>query len=169
MVGFMGSGGKTSLQRVVAEVYAAENIPTLLTTTTRCEVWPELPALTWSALQEADPGSLPEQLYVHSGEGEPGKWAGLTAEQVDSLAARFPERIVLVEVDGAAARFFLELSKVFYQRCGVDIPTRWPWFVAKQCGVQRGLVTVEVDQKQVVSSGLTVEVHPCTPLLECAI
>ena len=102
VVGFMGSGGKTSLQRVVAEVYAAENIPTLLTTTTRCEVLPDLPALTWSALQEADPGSLPEQLYVHSGEGEPGKWAGLTAAQVDSLGARFPERIVLAEVDGAA-------------------------------------------------------------------
>ncbi len=101
VVSFMGSGGKTSLQQVVADVYGAESIPTLLTTTTRCEVLPDLPAMTWSELETADQTALPEKLYVHNGENEPGKWAGLSAEQVDTLGTLFPGRIVLVEVDGA--------------------------------------------------------------------
>ena len=61
VVSFMGSGGKTSLQQVVADVYGAESIPTLLTTTTRCEVLPDLPAMTWSGLETADQTALPEQ------------------------------------------------------------------------------------------------------------
>ncbi len=102
VLGFMGSGGKTSLQLLVAEVYGAEDIPTVLTTTTRCEVLPDLAAYTWTALQEVATADLPRRLYVHNGEAEPGKWAGLTPEEVDDLGALLPERIILAEVDGAA-------------------------------------------------------------------
>ncbi len=110
VVGFMGSGGKTSLQRAVAEVYVAEGVPTLLTNTTRCEVLPEVVSLELSALVEADPDNLPASFYVHNGEVEPGKWAGLSPQQVDDLGARFADRVLLVEVDGAA-KFPLKLHR----------------------------------------------------------
>ncbi len=102
VLSFMGSGGKTSLLQFVAEVYAGEGIPTVLTTTTRCEVLPELRALTWAELQGTDVKTLPLRVYVHGGEIEPGKWGGLSAAQVDALGGLLPERIVLAEVDGAA-------------------------------------------------------------------
>ncbi len=102
VVAFMGSGGKTSLQQVISELYTEEDVPTVLTTTTRCEVLKGLPAVTWDDLQDTAPADLPSPVYVHNGEIEPGKWGGLTGTQVDELGRLLPDRIVLVEVDGAA-------------------------------------------------------------------
>jgi len=102
VLGFMGSGGKTSLLRAIAEFYADQDTPTVLTTTTRSEILPGLTAYTWAELQVADLQTLPTVFYVHGGEIEPGKWGGLAADQVDALGGLLPDRVVLVEVDGAA-------------------------------------------------------------------
>lgn len=102
VLGFMGSGGKTSLQLLIAEIYGVENLPVVLTTTTRCEILPDMAAVSWDELSHLDSEALPACVYVHGGEVEPGKWGGLTLAQVDDLGGIFPDRIVLVEVDGAA-------------------------------------------------------------------
>ena len=124
VLSFMGSGGKTSLQQVVADVYAAESQPTVLTTTTRCEVLPNLPNLTWQEWQATDAASLPDYVYIHGGETEPGKWDGLTAEQVDRLSEALPDRILLVEVDGAAKhplKFYREGEPVWPGRTSLAL------------------------------------------------
>jgi len=102
IVGLMGSGGKTSLLQELAAVYTAEGVETVLTTTTRCEILPGVAALSWAELGRAAPAGLPSGVFVHAGRPEPDKWIGLTAAQVDSLGEIFPDRVVLVEVDGAA-------------------------------------------------------------------
>lgn len=102
VIAFMGSGGKTTLMQTVAAIYEQAGIETVLTTTTRCEVLPSLPALRWGDLEHEDATALPAHFFVHDGEVEPGKWRGLVAEQVDRLGGLLPERVVLAEVDGAA-------------------------------------------------------------------
>jgi len=110
ILAFMGSGGKTTLMRTVADVYKREGYRTVLTTTTRCEVLAGLTALSWSELQRADANDLPAQIFVHTGEAEPGKWQGLAPDQVDQLGGILPTHVVLAEVDGAA-KFPLKLYR----------------------------------------------------------
>lgn len=102
VLSFMGSGGKTTLMQTVAAVYAAEGFPTVLATTTRSEILPELEAVSWEQLQATDRGGLAATVFVHAGTDAEGKWRGLTAGQVDALGGLLPERVVLAEVDGAA-------------------------------------------------------------------
>ncbi len=101
VVSFMGSGGKTSLQLLVADIYEQEHVQTVLTNTTLCEVLPEVLAVPWNDLKQREAGEWPAKIYVHAGEDEQGKWRGLTGEQVDQLAELLPDRVALVEVDGA--------------------------------------------------------------------
>ena len=102
VVAFMGSGGKTTLLQAAAAACAAAGGAAILTTTTRCEVLPGVAAVSWDELVSSGAAALPPVVYVHAGEAEPGKWAGLTPEQVDELGGLVPDRVVLVEVDGAA-------------------------------------------------------------------
>ncbi len=102
VVSLMGSGGKTSLLKAFARVYADENRPVILTTTTRSEVLPGFPAVELSRLASCDPAGLPACFFLHDGETADGKWRGLDPAEVDRLEIDFPERVVLVEVDGSA-------------------------------------------------------------------
>jgi probable selenium-dependent hydroxylase accessory protein YqeC len=102
LLGFMGSGGKTSLLLAAAAVYANDGVPTVLTTTTRCEVLPGMPQFSWAEMQAVAADDLPATFFLHDGLAAPGKWRGLAPEQVDALGGLLPERVVLAEVDGAA-------------------------------------------------------------------
>lgn len=102
VVAFAGSGGKTSLMRAVAAVLATEGLTTVLTTTTNCEELTGVPALSWAEYQAREPGMVATGTFIHSGRGEPGKWGGLSAGQVDVLSEEIAGAVVLVEVDGAA-------------------------------------------------------------------
>ena len=102
VISLMGSGGKTSLMRSFASVYAELGVPVVLTTTTRNEPLAEIPAVEFEQLREQDAGSLPSVFYLHGGLDADGKWIGLPPEKVDDLGGLFPDRIVLAEVDGAA-------------------------------------------------------------------
>jgi len=104
IVGFMGSGGKTTLLRHVAQVYAQLGQSTVLTTTTRSEVLTGIAAYSWAELKACDTADLPSEIFLHEGVDEDGKWRGLSAEQVDELGGLLAERVVLVEVDGAAGQ-----------------------------------------------------------------
>ncbi len=105
VVSIMGSGGKTSLQRAFSQLYVQENIPTILTTTTRTEPWDDIPVMDLSDLSDltARAGeSLPQCFYLKDGTNAEGKWRGLDPLVVDRLGNEFPDRVVLVEVDGSA-------------------------------------------------------------------
>lgn len=102
VIGLMGSGGKTSLQKALGQVYREDQVPVFQTCTTRTEPWPDVSALSLGELSDKDPGALPPVLYLHDGADAEGKWRGLPPEAVDSLEERFPDRVILVEVDGAA-------------------------------------------------------------------
>lgn len=104
VIALMGSGGKTSLMRAMADVLAADNLPVVLTTTTRTEPLEGIPALEWDDLNPATNAEAPTVFFLHAGILPDGKWAGLEAEAVDGLEAVFPDRIVLVEADGAAKK-----------------------------------------------------------------
>ena len=100
ILSLMGSGGKTSLQQALAALYTAEELPTVLTCTTRCEPLPGVPVLD---LNEFNPSAqLPISFYLRDGLTDDGKWRGLAPERVDELGGELPDRIALVEVDGAA-------------------------------------------------------------------
>ena len=99
VVSLMGSGGKTALMRAIASQYVAESVAVLLTTTTRSEVLDWVPDLNHEELEEGEP---PACCFVHRGKYDDGKWRGLTPRQVDRLAERYPRRVILAEVDGAA-------------------------------------------------------------------
>lgn len=100
LIGLMGSGGKTSLMRVLAEVYLDLGVPVVLTTTTRTEPVPGFDFLEVSGLAAAT--ELPERLFIHAGSGPDGKWKGLSPAEVDELGVILPDRIVIAEVDGSA-------------------------------------------------------------------
>jgi len=105
VVALAGSGGKTSLMRVLAGVLAAEGVKLVLTTTTRTEPLVDIPVLELSDLerQYADERSgLPHAFFLHAGTLSDGKWQGIEPGEVDRLGERHPDRIILVEVDGAA-------------------------------------------------------------------
>ena len=102
VVGLMGSGGKTSLQRAFAAVYRDENIPVILTTTTGTEPLDDLPVLDLAELPEADSPGLPEAFFLRDGVTSEGRWRGVEPGAVDRLGEGFPGRVVLAEVDGAA-------------------------------------------------------------------
>ncbi len=102
ILGLMGSGGKTSLQRALAAVYTAEGVPTVLTGTTLCEPLDGIPVLDLADLDQ-DP-DLPLSFYLRAGVTPEGKWQGITGRQVDELGHLLPDRVVLAEVDGSAKR-----------------------------------------------------------------
>lgn len=102
VVAVAGSGGKTSLMLSLAATYAEQQVPVLLTTTTRTEPL-ELPVRDLNSLSAPDDGSsLPPAFFLRGGLDADGKWLGLAAAQVDELVERLPDRVVLVEADGAA-------------------------------------------------------------------
>ena len=102
VISLMGSGGKTTLMRIMAEVLRAEGIPVVLTTTTRSEPLADLPTVLYEDLLSVDHLGLPDVFFVHAGTAEEDKWAGLSPEEVDELGGLLPDRVVLAEVDGAA-------------------------------------------------------------------
>ncbi len=102
VIALMGSGGKTSLMRVLADFYREISVPVVLTTTTRSEPLPDLEDMDLQGLASRDRADLPHAFFLHGGHRPDGKWAGLTPEEVDDLGGTLPDRIVLAEVDGAA-------------------------------------------------------------------
>jgi probable selenium-dependent hydroxylase accessory protein YqeC len=104
VIAFSGSGGKTSLMIALAAWYSQQGLPVLLTTTTRTEALADIPVV-----DSADSDGLAAMadvplFFLRSSVDETGKWQGLTSEAVDSLGDEFPERVVLVEVDGAGKK-----------------------------------------------------------------
>jgi len=102
VVALMGSGGKTSLMRAMADVLAAENIPVVWTTTTRTEPLEGVPVMDRAELTTAKAMDLPLVFFLREETLPDGKWAGLKPEDVDALDTLMPDHLVLVEVDGAA-------------------------------------------------------------------
>ena len=102
VISLMGSGGKTSLLQNLAEVYQEIGLPVVLTTTTRSEPLSGVEALDVAELDKEDTDRLPDVFFLHGGLTTDGKWDGLPPETVDKLGRLLPNRIVLVEVDGAA-------------------------------------------------------------------
>ena len=74
VLSLMGSGGKTSLMRALAQTYEQLGIPVVMTTTTRSE---PLAGVAESALAAAH-SELPPVAYLHGGVLSEGKWAGLS-------------------------------------------------------------------------------------------
>jgi probable selenium-dependent hydroxylase accessory protein YqeC len=102
VISLMGSGGKTSLLQVFADVYREVAMPVVLTTTTMSEPVPGLELVELAELDQRDSAGLPDVFFLHGGRTSDGKLAGLPPETVDELGGLLPDRIVLVEVDGAA-------------------------------------------------------------------
>lgn len=100
VIGLMGSGGKTSLMRELAARYAEWGVPVVLTTTTRTEPLDGIPAVTADRIIAEE--DLPPVFFLRDGVDGQGKWLGLTPDEVDALGGTLPDRVVLVEVDGAA-------------------------------------------------------------------
>ncbi len=102
VISLMGSGGKTSLLLEFAEAYRESGTPVILTTTTMSENLPGVEAVEYSGSATLDRDNLPDLFFLHGGLTPEGKWIGLPPETVDDLGRLFPDRTVLVEVDGAA-------------------------------------------------------------------
>lgn len=100
VVGFSGSGGKTSLMQACARVLTAEGVPVLMTCTTRTEPLDGVRPWIWP--DDGIPTAGEDPVYLHAGPDAEGKWRGLEAAQVDALEEDFAEHVVLVETDGAA-------------------------------------------------------------------
>lgn len=100
VIGLMGSGGKTTLMRLLAEVYLKAGVPVVLTTTTRTEPVPGFEPLEFSALSGME--EIPARIFLHAGIGPDNKWLGLHPDQVDELGGLLPDRIVVAEVDGSS-------------------------------------------------------------------
>lgn len=104
MIALCGSGGKTSLMTALAAWYVEEGIPLILSTTTRTEPLAEIPVA-----DVGDPDGLircgdAPVFFLRSGQGEQDKWMGIPPRDVDRLGDDYPERLVLVETDGAGKR-----------------------------------------------------------------
>lgn len=102
VVGFSGSGGKTSLMRACAERLAAGGVSVLMTCTTRSEPLAGISDFSWPGDGPATEDGGP--FFLHAGLDDKGKWQGLPPETVDGLALHFPDHVVLVETDGAAKK-----------------------------------------------------------------
>jgi probable selenium-dependent hydroxylase accessory protein YqeC len=110
VIGVMGSGGKTSLLLAMAEMYRKIPLPVVLTTTTRSEMLPLVPSVEYGELSDREISEMPDVFFLHGGTTSDGKWSGLSSDQVDALGGIFPDRVILVEVDGAA-RFPVKIHK----------------------------------------------------------
>ena len=101
VVALCGSGGKTSLMMALAGWYRQEGVPLFLTTTTRTEPLAGVPVSAMA--NPCGAGNCLDEpiLFLRSGEDRQGKWLGLSPEGVDRLGADHPDRLVLVEADGA--------------------------------------------------------------------
>ena len=124
VIGFSGSGGKTSLLLAVARLYGQERIPVILTTTTRTEPLAGLPAADVS--DEAAVASLADEpvFCLHTGTDQEGKWRGLGPDAVDRLGESHPGRVVLVETDGAGKmplKYYRPDEPVWPQRTSLAI------------------------------------------------
>jgi len=97
----VGSGGKTTLLRVLGTSLAAEGARVALCTTTRIYPFPGLTNLLSPRLEEAGAALAKERLVCVGTMAEGGKLAapGLSMDMLASLA-----EYVLVEADGAAGR-----------------------------------------------------------------
>ena len=113
VVALCGSGGKTTLLGAIADVWAAEGLPVVATTTTRTE---PLAGFVPDAGDGAA-AAAGARVFRHGGVRPDGKWAGLAAAEVDALGAALPGCRVVVEVDGAAKLPFK------YYRAGEPV---WP-------------------------------------------
>jgi probable selenium-dependent hydroxylase accessory protein YqeC len=102
VISLMGSGGKTSLMRAMADVLVAESLPVVMTTTTRTEPLEGVPVLDRKEIDPSETAGLPPVFFLREEILHDGKWAGLETEAIDDLGTLLPERIVLVEADGAA-------------------------------------------------------------------
>lgn len=117
VIALSGSGGKTSLLRSLADWYAHQGLAVLLTTTTRTEPLPGVPVG-----EAGDPRTKAEMAaepiyFLRSGVDQDGKWVGLDPGDVDRLGSDHPDRVVLVEVDGAGKK------PLKYYRAGEPV---WP-------------------------------------------
>ncbi|PID80136.1 putative selenium-dependent hydroxylase accessory protein YqeC [bacterium DOLZORAL124_64_63] len=122
VVGFAGSGGKTSLMGACARQLQGEGVPVLLTCTTRSEPVPGVRPCLWPEERGMPAGGLP--LYLHAGVDEAGKWRGLPPEQVDQLGDIFADHVILVETDGSAKRplkFYREWEPVWPDRTSLAV------------------------------------------------
>ncbi len=117
VVAFCGSGGKTSLLQVFAEQLASEAVKSICTCTTRTEALDGFPVFDLADLEKVDPDSLPPRFFLRDGVTEEMKWRGLASEEVDLLGEKFPDRVILVEVDGSAG------MPLKYYRSGEPV---WP-------------------------------------------
>ncbi|MCC8108907.1 MAG: putative selenium-dependent hydroxylase accessory protein YqeC [Planctomycetes bacterium] len=109
IVALVGAGGKTSLLFALADRAAADNVPTMATTTTRMRVPEERAGL---AVILSDAPDVPKTVagtvaYLARPPG-PGDQAdkvrGVSPETVDAWKAARPDAFILVEADGAAGR-----------------------------------------------------------------
>jgi len=104
VIALSGSGGKTSLMMTLANWYREQEISLILTTTTRTEALPDIPVI-----EPGNPGAESREsdqplFFLRSGVDSQGKWLGLTSEAVDRLGDDHPDRVILVEVDGAGKK-----------------------------------------------------------------
>lgn len=104
VIAVCGSGGKTSLLRRLAAHFGDENLPVVLTTTTRTEALEEFPVADLDDEQALAGVADQPAFFVRGGIDEAGKWRGVSAPDVDAMGGRWPDRIVLVEVDGSAKK-----------------------------------------------------------------
>ncbi len=118
----MGSGGKTSLLWALAKVYKELDIPVVLTTTTQNENISDFPKFEVRTLAAqvkggSDLRDMPPSFFLYDGQNTAGKLVGLSPDMVDELGAWFPNRVILVEVDGSAK------LPIKIHRCGEPV---WP-------------------------------------------
>lgn len=102
VVALCGSGGKTSLLQVFAAQLVRDDVKGIFTCTTRTEALEGYPVFDLSDLDNIPTGELPPHFYLRDGVTDEGKWLGLGPEDVDALAEKFSDRVILVEVDGSA-------------------------------------------------------------------
>ncbi len=117
VVALSGSGGKTSLLQVFAAQLASEDVKAIFTCTTRTEALEGYPVFEWAHLQKTPSDDLPPHFYLHDGLTPEGKWLGLSADDVDALAEKFADRVIVAEVDGSAC------MPLKYYRSGEPV---WP-------------------------------------------
>ena len=117
VIGLCGSGGKTSLMIALSALYKQEGVPLILTTTTRTEPLVDVPVADVNDPDAVGLVADEPAFFLHSGIGPEDTWLGLDPEAVDQLVVDHPDRLILVEVDGAGKH------PVKYYRPGEPV---WP-------------------------------------------